>query len=563
VPIYRPSGGIAGTMDLVYYHDGEPVLLVEAKRKYKSPEFALREAENYLRNFPIDDNKFAPTGKRPRYFAISIGRDIKFYHHRVAVFDDGQFAQISEPIDILSFDELLDKCGLIKGYKPKVLDAYTFKKEFLDELASAYNVAKDRRVTPEVVKNVAKHILNYLENKHTYDTRAPFIELKSTLANQEYIKDLHRRFDLVGSLCPEIAQEFRRFILRSFQGKEFNQYLTEECIIVFMLNLIGAINSQWKVLDFECGSGGFLSAVLKKGLQMENILGIDIDNLPFTIAKTYLALYFSKTGKEISQIPIREANGLFYLGNNWDLVVGNPSGSHQYKRSDLKEVLKNLERDLNRDNKDDKFSEYNFSIQQAVRSCKVGGKICLFLPDGFFSNHRDEILRKYVAKHCKVLALISLPRGIFRKGTSTKTINTGSQSSSQKMAILYAEKIKPVIDGEGLEIDSGTLQYPVFIANITKPASTASAICDWLEPRLNLVLEEWRAWQSSHCLTELDEELIKEAESSKIIKQKKKSKKDDSQLKLLSKEPATGKKPKTVKSEVSISEELDELFRKK
>lgn len=131
------------------------------------------------------------------------------------------------------------------------------------------------------------------------------------------------------------------------------------------------------------------------------------------------------------------------------------------------------------------------------------------------------------------------------------------------MSILYAEKIKPVIDGEGIKIDKRTLKYPVLLANIFKPASIAGAVCDWLEPRLSLVLEQWKSWQTNGCLTELDEALIKEAESTKTIKQKKKSKKDDRQMKLLLKKPVTGKKLRTVKSEVSISKGLDALFKRK
>jgi len=33
IPIFRPSGGRAGTIDVVYYHNREPVLLIEAKAK--------------------------------------------------------------------------------------------------------------------------------------------------------------------------------------------------------------------------------------------------------------------------------------------------------------------------------------------------------------------------------------------------------------------------------------------------------------------------------------------------------------------------------------------------
>jgi hypothetical protein len=561
VPIYRPSGGVAGKMDLVYYHDGEPVLLVEAKRAGRSIEQACEEAENYLRNFPVKNKKYAPSGKSPRYFAITIGRDIKFYHHRVEV-SDGQFAQVSEYIEYhLTFDELLDKYGLIKGYKPKILDAEGFRKEFLNELLAAYNISDDKIIRPDVIKNISWHILNYLVDQKKYVNRFPYTELDGHFSNQEYIKDLHKRFDLKNSITPEIADLFRNFILRSFQGTKLNQYLTERCVIAFMIDLISDLDTNWKIIDFECGSGGFLSAAAKKGVPMENMLGVDIDELPFIVAKTYLALYFRKTGKkDIEQIPIKHGNGLFYLGNEWDLVIGNPAGSTRYERGDLEEVLDNLERDIDQNSKDDIFSEYNFAIQQAVLSCKIGGKICLVLPEGYFTNEQDVILRKYIAKHCKVFAIISLPRGVFKKGTSTKQIKSGRQTASMKMSILYAQKIKPVIDGEGLEIDKNKLQYPVFMASISPPSSTAGEVCNWLEPRLNMVLEEWKNWSAKQQLLELDDSLIKEAyDLSKVTMKKKK---DDKQDQLMFDERTVEKKPKTVTKEVKISEFLDDLFKK-
>lgn len=564
VPVYRPSGGRSGsTMDIVYYYSGEPVLLVEAKRENRSHEKALEEAKTYLRNFPVKDKKYATSGRTPLYIATTVGREIKFYRNRYQIEND-QLLQISEPVEILTFDELLEKYGLVKGYTPKVLDAEAFRKDFLIELIAVYNRSGDGKIIPEVIKNVSKHILNYLGNQKTYVNRYPYTELDNELSRQEHIKDLHKRFDLIGSLCPEIADEFRNFILRSFQGTKLNQYLTEKCVIAFIYNLIGVINARWKVLDFECGSGGFLSAAAKKGLPMENMLGIDIDELPFTIAKAYLALYFNKSGKEIAQIPIKKTNGLFYLGDDWDLVVGNPAGSAKYERDDIDEVLNNLEGDIDQDGRADKFSEYNFSIQQAVRSCKVGGKICLVLPEGFFSNSQDEILRKYVAKHCKILAIASLPRGVFKKGTSTRTVNSGSQTASMKMSILYAEKTSPIIDGEGIELDDAEIEYPVFLANISPPESTSGSICEWLEPRLSMVLEQWKSWQSGRQLMELEESLIKEAQDYPKAKptKKKVSGKDDRQTKLSLKEYISSKNQRTIKSEISISKELDKLFKK-
>ena len=64
---------------------------------------------------------------------------------------------------------------------------------------------------------------------------------------------------------------------------------------------------------------------------------------------------------------------------------------------------------------------------------------------------------------------------------------------------------------------------------------------------------------------ELDESLIKEAQDYSKAKptKKKVSEKDDRQTKLSLKEPVSSKKQKTLKSEISISKELDKLFKKK
>ena len=567
VPIYRPSGGRSGsTIDIVYYQDGEPLLIVEAKSKHKSHEQALKEAKKYIINFPTEDKKYAPSERRPRFIATTVGREIKFYRHRFEITESDNFEQIAESIPILTFNELLEEYGLVRGYKAKILNAERFRKEFLNELTAIYNISDDKKITPEVIQNVSEHILHYLADQKRYVNRYPYTELDGDFSRQEEIKDLHRRFDLIGSLCPEIAKEFRSFILRAFQGTKLNQYLTEQCIIAFMFSLIGEIKPEWKVLDFECGSGGFLAAAIGRGVRLENIMGVDVDILPYIIARTYLALYFKKIGSSLKEIPIKQGNGLFFLGKDWDIVIGNPAGGDKYdkdnKKGDIENVLINLERDLDCNGRDDKPSEYNFSIQQAVRSCKLGGKICLVLPEGFFSNAQDEFLRKYVVKHCKIIAIIGLPRGVFRRGTSTRFTNTGSQTASMKMSILYAEKTKEVINGAGVnDVDSKALYYPVFLAHISESESTAGKISAWLEPRLNMALEEWKNWQASIQLSELNESLLKTTETPAKKSQKKKVEKEGLLQSLSAMESKSPEKKET-QSKVSIAESLKGLFRK-
>ncbi len=112
VPIFRPSGARSGsTIDIVYYHNDEPVLLVEAKREHKSYEAALRQALDYLRNFPVEHKEFAPSGMPPKFLAITVGREIKFYKWAID-YSKPIPDFLTEEVEILPFNKLLEYYGL-------------------------------------------------------------------------------------------------------------------------------------------------------------------------------------------------------------------------------------------------------------------------------------------------------------------------------------------------------------------------------------------------------------------------------------------------------------------
>ncbi len=558
IPIFRPSGGRAGSIDIVYYHNDVPMLLVEAKTKNKSHEKALNQALRYLRDFPVDKKEYSINGNFPKFIATTVEKTIKFYKWKID--HNKQIPDFkTEEIDIIPFKELLKYYGLSEGYKPRILESQNFKIDFFDELTAIFKYhKKERKITKDIIKEVVYQIYNYLLNTQKYTGNYPYTELD--LQGEKAIRDLFKRYDLIGSLGPEIAEEFRIEILRSFQGAKFSQYLTEKCVIDFVFGLIGKLNKNTKILDFECGSGGFLAtAVAQSNLELENVTGIDIDDLPYIIAKTYFALYFKKTGEELKLVSIKKDNGLFYHGKNWDLIVSNPAGSSKYEHGDENKIFENLSNDLNNDGKKDKISEYNLSIQQTIQSTRVGGKICLILPEGVFSNSQDEFLRKYIAKYCKILAIISLPPGSFKRGTSVKSPKRGSQSASMKMSVLYAEKIRNVKKGEDLRIDIKYLSYPIFLAHIDKAGSMSGEIGEWLKERLDVVLEQWREWRNKAELKNIEKITIK---FNKDIKIKERQKLLFNKVKI---NKAKTKKEKKIKlkkqkSETKINKHLEDLL---
>lgn len=555
VPIFRASGGRAGSMDIVYYHNGEPVLLVEAKREHKSHDAALEEVLVYLRNFPVNHKEFAPSGMPPKFLATTVGRDIKFYKW-VIDYSKPIPDFSTEEVSVLPFNKLLEYYGLSEQYEARVLDAKGFKADFFDELVAIFKTdTKEQKITAEIIKKVSLQILNFLAYNEKFAGQPPYIDL--TIQGQKAVRDLFDRFNIIDSLGIDTAREFRRAVLRSFQGGGFNQYLTEQCVIAFMTDLVGSFSPETRVLDFECGSGGFLAAAVECGVGLENIRGVDIEELPYVVAKTYLALYFKKTGEWIDALPVKKENGLLDQGSDWDVVIGNPAGGSKYEHGDLTKIGKHLDRDLDRNGRlDDNLSEYNLSIQQAITSAKIGGKICLILPEGFLSNSHDEILRKFVAKNCKVLAVVSLPRGVFKKGTSTRRQRGGAQTASMKMSIFCAEKLREVDKEDPIGNDDfSALDYPVFLATVNDPESTSGAVCDWLEPQLGVILSQWQEWSTKG---ELKEILRVELPN---LKAEKKS----HQLQLLETKNKIDKpikpKPPVHKSKTKISDDLEDIFK--
>lgn len=559
IPIRMGSG--VKKPDVVYYYDGIPVFLVEAKREGKSKDDAVQQALSYIRNYPVEAH--SKEYIRPRFFAVTIGQAISFYTHKSELLESGTIKDWYEEIAPLTYQQIKIEYGLVKNEVNIIKNPEEFRSQILNELAAIYKPSGEK-ITSETIKNVSLQVLNYLKYGADYTSHRPYIDIEYKKDRQAQIRQVFRQYNIVESLGSELANEFRKFILRSFQGTNLNQYLTEKCVIDFMVNLIGDVKNDSKILDFECGSGGFLAAALNCWkLNLENIRGVDIDELPYIISRTFLAIYFRITGSNIDSIPVKNDNGLFSQGNDWDVVLGNPAGSSKYEKPDLGKVLDYLSADIDNNNHSDKFSEYNFSVQQALRSAKVGGKICLLLPEGFFSNSQDEILRKFVAKYCKVLAIISLPRGVFKKGTDTTRMNTNSQSTNQKMSVLYAEKVREYEESSGIELDDVDLNYSIFLASVSDSESSSGKIEDWLEPKLHVVLDQWREWQKSGELLHLEKSPYKT-----LVSTSKQG--DNDQLALLAEADKIGKvqvapsepeKRWDPKSKVSISDWLSGLFK--
>src|SRR3989344_7802240 len=189
IPIRIGSG--VKKPDTVYYHNGTPVFVIEAKKEGKSEADALDQALSYVRNFPVA--KYSQEGVRPRFFAVTVGKRITFYEHRFEI-EGNNLKDWAEPLkEPIYFSDLLVKYGLSPAAKKETLAAETFRTELLNELTAVYKLGE--HITPDVVQKVSEQVLSFLRYGRDFTSHQPYLGLDAHKDRQAQVRQLYDRFD--------------------------------------------------------------------------------------------------------------------------------------------------------------------------------------------------------------------------------------------------------------------------------------------------------------------------------------------------------------------------------
>ncbi len=222
-------------------------------------------------------------------------------------------------------------------------------------------------------------------------------------------------------------------------------------------------NSETKILDPACGSGGFLNYAIRwilkeeksicKDFLKKNIIGIDKDIDLVKIAKSFTlfmegnphninnldSLKVLSEDKRLKEFLFRED----YL-NKVDFILTNPPFGTKIKIKeeeilnyyDLGHIWKynpSLKKWIKTRNIQETEPQILF-IELCIKLLKEGGKMAIVLPEGIFGNPSQSFVRDYILSKGKVLAVIDCPHDSFMPHTHTKT------------SILFFEKTKPLQD---------------------------------------------------------------------------------------------------------------------
>lgn len=427
----------------------EPIAIIEAKRKGRNVEQAIREAEE----------KYAkPLGVKI-IFAYD-GAFFKSWHtetKRELLIDGTTVTQLVSEKKILRFlkegysiSELSPKT---KHTRVELINIFKwandlFRKEGLREgierftefanllflkLISEFEVERKKKGEPRILEEQycweafsdldPIRMMNYINNTvlpklvKEYNHSGDVFNKELLIKNPKTLAAIVKKLDSVKLMDADSdvkGDAFEYFLKDSIiVGNDLGEYFTPRHLVKLMIELTEPKFGE-KIYDPTCGTGGFLIAAFNyikdrcantkennRILREESIYGGEITNTT-RIAKMNMIL----TGD--GHTNIKQLDSLANpITEEYDLVLANPPYGQQTDYGNYYPVPSN--------NGDAIF------IQHIYKSLVEGGRAAVVVPEGLL--FRGDLLkvRKYLLKNCDIEGIISLPQGVFRPYASNKT----------------------------------------------------------------------------------------------------------------------------------------------
>ena len=245
-----------------------------------------------------------------------------------------------------------------------------------------------------------------------------------------------------------IGAAFEIFFGSVFRG-ELGQYFTMRPLSRFTVAMLD-IKHEHYVIDPTCGSGGFLLEVLlqvwnkldrdyagrreleriKTDFALNQVYGIEIHDILARICKINLLLHHdghTNIEGDKSCLDTEFTKERLKLGKeNFNVVVGNPPFGDTIKEGDEDQLGKSSLEDFEVSAGRSQIPSEHIIVEKSIKMLKDDGLLGLVLPDGVFNNQGElsncPLLRNYLVKQGRVLAVVSLPDYAFRKsGAQNKT----------------------------------------------------------------------------------------------------------------------------------------------
>lgn len=293
------------------------------------------------------------------------------------------------------------------------------------------------------------------------------------------------------------GRAFEEFLPSQLRGKGLGQFFTPRPIVNLMAGM-AAVSIQDVVVDFSCGSGGFLikafeqmqryveqlpagtlsrlgtsrDAVLND-IKERQIFGVDAEPRAARTAKMNMLMWGD--GRRVVRGNALDTKD--FLGNPYEpgehdsrdptsgctLILANPPfGSKEKDAAVLgRYTLGSLGRAAGPERTEVLF------IEKGLKLLRPEGKMLIVLPQGLMSNANDARVRDYIHGEAEIRAIVSLPRHTFSP-SGVPMVNTCvvylQKFSEEKRAAYQAKMASEPMEsvGKALKADPD-FDYPIFM----------------------------------------------------------------------------------------------------
>lgn len=451
--------------DWLIFVGNQPLLAIEAEQSERLFPKALADAKTFATNFNPrrkEDRAAIGTIRNVPYVLTATGKELKMW--KLIPMEDGITIDLKPMEGLLTYEELKEiaqksiQPTRAKPLEKNLLATSQFRLNFEEICKTIEGRIPEAKFTVSNRKDSVVFVLNdiLLATFQKRDREAIYNEYKFPKKVVQRIEEILNRYDIRQIEGGDLAYAYREFVTRNFTGKGFGwcaqkevgRYLTPPEVINFMVQMVN-IRPEDKVVDFACGSGGFLGSIASRMANKVDInqylkgklFACDLDLFSVSTAHTFMELllpgkqeptklggesFYAKSLKRSRQIPIDDIhpevglNGQPRLNFNVQrregvLNIYHHNGlfserKHTWEKENLSEVVCDESFDVVISNppggalpslgskveshlrkifpvmSGKKLLNPVLFIQRAFRLARDNGKICLIVPDGVLAN---------------------------------------------------------------------------------------------------------------------------------------------------------------------------------
>ena len=300
----------------------------------------------------------------------------------------------------------------------------------------------------------------------------PRIGLKAETLKR--VLDLMRPFQVRDGDVDVKGRAFEEFLPSQLRGKALGQYFTPRRVVDFMVEIAG-VSIKDVVVDFSCGSGGFLIKTfdtmksrveelpegivtrmgttrhdIMEAIRSDQIHGIDAEPRAARTAKMNMLMWGD--GRRVVRgngLDVVDHEGRPYTPAEFSpsdrksgctLILANPPFGSSEKDAGILSRYRLGSKDVERSKE---RTEILF-LEKGLRLLRPEGRMLIVLPQGIFQTISDQRVRDYLHSECEIRAIISLPTHTFVQ-SGVQTVNACVvylQKFTEEKKALYDKKAK-------------------------------------------------------------------------------------------------------------------------